>query len=563
MNTDMKTFHSITLVLLAGAVMAVSCNKKDPVYTITADRTSILEIAANNPGIEAMIITTDAPYWIVTTPDWIKPSAIHGVGGGESRIITFTIAPNYRNEATTTLARSGEIKFSGGRTSLTIPVSQQGHEAYIDPSLSIGGIPSVSEFLDFVEAVNDGEATIRWMNSDYEIELLADIDLSGVSEWTPIGNAEKSGNSNNASKASGNTFEGVFNGGGHTIRGFNVTADIGEQGTWGLFGYLSHATVKNLNVEANLNLTASGMADAGVIAGTVYCSTIENVKVTATINSTGTTTTKRFSVGGIAGFMFSSYDLNNQTSYDSFIKDCEVTATVNMDCGANAANNVSCAMYGGIVGFATNIKDDSRNHIENCVNNGTMKVRLGRCSGIVPTCNYGTIVKGCTNNASQVNTIVGGRIGQIVCNISTNSALIDCVNNGDLTTTDPGTTTGALAALVGDDTVYIEGGERIANTGTILGCNTSYLGLIGANMTHFDHISNIVLSGHLGVYKSDGNHEMYAVNSSNIMSYVGKIGSGYAEKMTNITYITSGPEPETPSEGGGISDLDPVDDTWN
>lgn len=562
MNTDMKTFHSITLALLAGAVMAVSCNKQEPVYTITADRASIMEIAANNPGIEAMIITTDAPYWIVMTPDWISPSAIHGVGGGSS-IVTFTIAPNYKNEATTTLARSGEIKFSGGKTSLIIPVSQLGHEAYIDPSQSIGGIPNVEEFLDFVEAVNEGDATIRWMNSDFEIELLADIDLSGVTEWTPIGNVEKSGNGNNASKATGNAFTGVFNGGGHTIRNFNATANVGEQGSWGLFGYLDHATVKDLNVEANINVTASGMADIGVIAGTVYCSTVENVKVTGSITSTGTTSTKRFSVGGIAGFIFSVYDLSEGKSYDSYIKDCEVTATVDIDCGSNTANGAGGAMYGGIVAFATNVKDDSRNHIENCVNNGTMNVKLGRCSGIVPTCNYGTIVKGCTNNASQFNTIAAGRIGQIVCNLSVNSAIIDCVNNGDLTTTDPATTTSAIAALVGDDSVYIEGGERIANTGTILGRNATYLGFIGANMTHFDHISDVILSGRLGLYDEGGNHQMYAVNSSNIMSYIGKIGSGYDDKISNITYIISGPEPETPSEGGSISDLDPVDDTWN
>ena len=47
------------------------------------------------------------------------------------------------------------------------------------------------------------------------------------------------------------------------------------------------------------------------------------------------------------------------------------------------------------------------------------------------------------------------------------------------------------------------------------------------------------------------------------MSFIGKVSSNYTDKVTNITYIISGPEPETPSEGGGISDLDPVDDTWN
>ena len=558
----MKTLHSITLALLAGAVMAVSCKQEKPVCTITADRAAILEVAANNPGVEALVITTDAPYWIVTTPDWVKPDAIHGVGGGSS-IVTFTIASNYKNEATTTYARSGEIKFSGGMTSLIIPISQLGHEAVIDPSSSIGGIPDLAEFLDFVEAVNEGNAPIRWMNENFEVELLADLDLSSLTEWTPIGNVEKSGNANNASKATGNAFSGVFNGGGHTIRNFKATVDLAAGKTWGLFGYLDHATVKNLNVEADLTLTASGTADAGVIAGTTYCSTIENVKVTGKITSTGTTASTRFAIGGITGFLFSVYDSGEAVAYDSWIKNCEVTAEVTLDGGSNLLNNANCMMYGGIAAFATNIKDDSRNHIEDCVNNGSMTVKIGRCSGIVPTCNYGTIVKGCTNNASQVNTITDGRIGQIVCNLSVNSAVIDCVNNGDLTTTGSSTTTAALVALIGDDTAYIEGGERIANTGTILGCNTTYLGLLAANMNKFDHIRDVMLSGRLGVYKADGNHEMYAVNSSNIMSYIGKLNANYADKASNITYVSSGPEPETPSEGGNISDLDPVDDTWN
>ena len=41
------------------------------------------------------------------------------------------------------------------------------------------------------------------------------------------------------------------------------------------------------------------------------------------------------------------------------------------------------------------------------------------------------------------------------------------------------------------------------------------------------------------------------------------LNDSYKEKATNITYVSSGPEPETPEAGGGISDLDPVNDTWD
>ena len=76
-------------------------------------------------------------------------------------------------------------------------------------------------------------------------------------------------------------------------------------------------------------------------------------------------------------------------------------------------------------------------------------------------------------------------------------------------------------------------------------------------------MSNVILSGKLGVYKADGNHEMYPVNSSNIMEYIGYINAAYKEKVTNITYVSEGPEPETPEKDGGITDLDPVNDTWD
>ncbi len=573
----MKNITKIALFLLAFLVAAVSCKKEEPKYKITADREAVTDVPANTPGVEVIVVSTDAPYWILQTPDWVTADPVTGVGGGYSTIVTLTVSSNFKNETTPTNARSGILKFSGGKTSLSIPISQLGHSAEIDPSLSIGGIPSMDEFRDFVTAVNEGESLVRWMNSDWEVELLTDLDLTDFGEWTPIGNVDATGNANNASRASGNTFTGVFNGGGHTIRGFKATKELSKKQTWGLFGYLDNATVKNLNVEADVTLSAIGEADAGVIAGTVYCSTIENVKLNARITSSGTIAAgERFSIGGIAGFVFSVYDSMDAVSLDSWIKDCEVTAEVNIDCGSNTGSGAGGVMYGGIAGFCTNVKDDSRNHIENCTNNGTMTVKVGRCSGIVPTANYGTILKGCTNNASQFNTITNGRIGQICCNLSENCGIIDCANNGDLTTTGESTTTGAIVALVGNDKAYIEGSPyRAANTARILGCTPQYLSLLGANNTKVDHVKDVILSGELGVYDAGGNHQMYDVNSGNIMEYIGKIAAAYLEKFTNITYVSDpgsihGPddpdqpeEPDSPDKNGGIDGLDLIEDTWN
>ena len=80
--------------------------------------------------------------------------------------------------------------------------------------------------------------------------LNADLDLSSVVEWTPIGNTS-------------NAFTGSFDGGGHTISGLTITA-----GNYvGLFGYISGATIKDLNLSG---VSISATTHAGALAGLAY-----------------------------------------------------------------------------------------------------------------------------------------------------------------------------------------------------------------------------------------------------------------------------------------------------
>lgn len=81
------------------------------------------------------------------------------------------------------------------------------------------------------ENVNKGE--------DYAgiyVALENDIDMSGISDFVPIGIWE-----------SGNYFCGVFDGKGHTIKNLTITTDLGNSNN-GLFGTLA-GTVCNLNME--------------------------------------------------------------------------------------------------------------------------------------------------------------------------------------------------------------------------------------------------------------------------------------------------------------------------
>jgi len=382
--------------------------------------------------------------------------------------------------------------------------------------------------MKFVQAVNENEGVARWLNASKEVELLADIDLSEYQEWTPIGAVESVTNGNYAGGYNGVAFKGVFNGGGHTIRGFKPTVKVDADGTFGLFGALDGATIKDLNVETDLAISAKAQADAGVLVGTAISSTIQNVKVSGKITSAGTETNgKRFALGGIAGFVF------NTGAGTSLIKDCTVNLVVNADCGSNTANGATGTMYGGVAGFVTTSQDNSANDIQNCVNNGEITAKVARCSGIVATANYGGHFKDCTNNANQMNTFANGRIGNVVSVLYKNAVADGLVNNGNLTTTQADTHAGAIIGFFNDDAIVVTGGK---NTGTVIAAIANYKGLLGANLSKFTSISGVTVGGKLGTYKADGNHEMIDVNAGNFEQYIGVVSDANRAKISGLTW---------------------------
>jgi len=402
------------------------------------------------------------------------------------------------------------------------------------------GISTAEDLVAFAAAVNAGESIEQW-ESDGVVKLLNDIDCSSITEWTPIGNVTSAGNANNASSPTGPVFSGVFDGNSHTIKNFTATKAITDNGVFGLFGYIQNATVKNLTVEANLTLSAAATADAGVVAGTANSSTVENVNVTATLTGNGADVdNKRFTIGGIAGFVYGT------SSAPSTIKNCTVNATSVIKSGANTKNGATCVHYGGIVGFATTASGTTATAvtIEGCTNNGSITATCGRSSGILGVANLGTLIKSCTNNASHFNDFANGRIAQIVCNLAGYSGVVDCVNNGNLTTTDIKTTTGGMVALFGNNTCYLEGGT---NTGTIItgfdpstdGSSRNFSGIIGANINLFDHVSGFVVSGRFGHYKADGNHEMVTLTESNFRDYIGYRTNANDAKITGLTFVAA------------------------
>ena len=445
--------------------------------------------------------------------------------------------------------RNGSMSIArGGRKNMTFSVNgffSGGDGSEDNPYL----ISSADDFMAIATLANAAaEAGGNGYNADAKrtffgsagvhYKQTGDIDFENAT-LTPIGNVSSAGNANNASSPTGNAFSGTFDGGNHTVKNFSANVTVADNGVYGLFGYVQNATIKNLSVEADLTLKAAATADAGVLAGTVAGSTIENVTVNATLTVPGADVdNKRFTVGGIAGFVFGTPDA------PSLIKDCTVTATATVESGKNTKNGATCVHYGGIVGFSTTASGvtEIACTLDHCVNNGTITAKSGRSAGIVAAANLATLIRNCVNNATHTNSFANARIAQIVCNLGNYSGVVDCTNNGDLTTTDAKTTTGGMVALFNGDETYLEGGT---NTGTIItgfdpstdGNNRNFSGIIGANINKFKYVKDFVVSGKYGHYKGAEAPEMATITAENFRDYIGYRTEANEAKITGLTYV--------------------------
>ena len=190
-------------------------------------------------------------------------------------------------------------------------------------------ITSAAEFVGMLENSNYGQGK----NLEYKnVVLDCDIDLGGHIIY---GFGDGSG-----------SFNGTFDGQGHTISNFVIEHKTFNQVGTGLFNYCSKyagdgGTIKNLNV-SNANVT--GPKSVGVIVGAAYNGfTIENCRVS---NSVVNATEKR--AGGLVGYIEGGTTVKNCSVENTKIytkssglitenKDCQVIGYTNT--GGKDENN--------------------------------------------------------------------------------------------------------------------------------------------------------------------------------------------------------------------------------
>ena len=206
-------------------------------------------------------------------------------------------------------------------------------------------IGTEAELLAFADYVNSNKAANG--------VLTADIALSNT--WqTPIG-------------IDGAPFTGTFDGQGHKISGFQGTG----AGKFGLFGFISNATVKNFSIEGALSVT--GATGTGAI-GWSSSSHVSNVH--SSLNITVTEPDVHH-VGGVIG----------SAQYKNRITGCTFSGTL-----TETAGNNDC--FGGVIGY---MAEDT---VLFCANYGTVTyvVANGSVGGIAGYLNNnGGMMKGCLN----------------------------------------------------------------------------------------------------------------------------------------------------------------------
>ncbi len=314
------------------------------------------------------------------------------------------------------------------------------------------------------------------------IRLGSDIDISGYSNWTPIGfPLEESANVVDTHSE----FRGNFDGYGYKITGLTVNNPTKNE--LGLFGIIGNTgSVRNLTVE---NATINGNEKVGIVAGNCY-GIIENCTVS------GTVTGKKYT-GGIVGYLpftsMSQYYMVAGYSKVNELSNCLSKAVIN-----------GGEQTGGIAGY-------SRRIIQSCTNDGSV-TGTGIYTGGIVGYNEG-VVNNCVNSENgSLSGIeyIGGITG------SNQFEITDCTNSAEVSSNKSlkggisGLSAGIIRGCLNTGKISGNAAEKVGGiTGFLDGGNSS---LVSSMLTQIDYY--IMSCTNWGEISTGGN------NNGGIAGYV-------------------------------------------
>ena len=328
-------------------------------------------------------------------------------------------------------------------------------------------IASEKQLQWFAAKVNGGDTAISG-------KLTANIDLTSVESWTPMGSLKQ-------------PFTGSFDGDGHSITGMSITFDSDDKSIGapylGLFGYVKgtadkKAEIKNLTLTGKLNITEnyrnSFAYSGGLVGGAEYVSFTDVTVDVAVTAKQGTAPYAWSYIGGFAGTVVNADFLrcvNNGTvtsdgDYVSgFVPKSEKTTYT------ACANNGAITGRTKVGGIGADVKST---RATDCGNTGAISlVKYGtgnqEIGGLFARICYGSALTRCYNTGAVTgDAYVGGLVGTLSSySDSTNgvSYIVDSYNSGAITGHSDKNYCG-IGGLVGN----LEGGMRSYSQSYIHNC---------------------------------------------------------------------------------------------
>jgi hypothetical protein len=384
---------------------------------------------------------------------------------------------------------------------------------------------------------------------DGHYKLGADVDLSSVTSWTPIGTDSK-------------PFTGTFDGNGYTIAGVTISSG---NGYLGLFGYASGAAFTDV-VLMGVSITR-GSSDIGALAA--YC-----IDCTVTgCSSSGTMSGWKF-LGGLIGHYVANSAAAAITDCSS---SCEVTGTGNYIGGligytnggssANTMTVIGCSAsgsvegtydIGGLIGEVYGYTTVTGCHATGTVNSTDHSSSLYGTGGLIGVLDGGEkndpscVVKGCYATGAVTGEVdfIGGLVG------INGYAYSTTVRPGKITCCyATGIVTGRcqVGGLVGENNKYSILDNSFA-TGEVHGTSSYIGGCVGYNCSSVANCYSIGLvsgtgsdiGGFIGCMSSDGTVTscFYDRDTSGQSDNSGKGTPEYTSAMKTESTFTSA------SEGG-------------
>lgn len=275
----------------------------------------------------------------------------------------------------------------------------------------VPGIYSLEELLAFREATINGGDTSPYINAEGVTNLYADIDMSSVTDWTPL-------------QRWGNTFDGN----GHTISNVHMTYREGESDNYFAFFSDNFETIQNLTLTGTYTIHENALYVGTFVPENQGI--IRNCHSYVTINATDG------NIGGIAARNFGL--IENCTNH----------------------GNLTGGSTGGI--FAHGWSDENlSSETRNCTNYGRIEALDGYAGGIVNNC-HGNIISNCINEGEVISAYVaGGIVGYSAWGIT----VTNCENRAAVTGTSGAG--GIIGQLIGDSATIILTDNT--NTGTVNG----------------------------------------------------------------------------------------------